>query len=283
MPAHVADEPCRSRELAQAGQQALARARPRVRLQPLVREARRARRARPRAETGLPPKVLKYSIPVANERRDLGRRHDGAQRVAVADRLAQRDDVGHDALRLEAPEVRADAAEADLHLVGDADPARGRARARRRRRGTRRRARPGRRARQRLGEERRGRRPDAASRRAAVDLGEVRAYRGRRRPGASGTGRGRGPAAGRRAWSAASPTPPGPSNLYGLTSISEREVAVVGVVEHEHVARAGVRVRQPQREVVRLGAGVDEEARPTAGRAASRRAGARSSTTASCR
>ncbi len=52
---------------------------------------------------------------------DLGRGHDGAEGVAVPDGLAQRDDVRHDLLRLESPEVRADPPEPHLHLVGDAD------------------------------------------------------------------------------------------------------------------------------------------------------------------
>ena len=40
--------------------------------------------------------------------------------MAVADRFAHRDDVGHHALRLERPHVRTNSAEAELHFVGDA-------------------------------------------------------------------------------------------------------------------------------------------------------------------
>ena len=43
--------------------------------------------------------------------------------MAVAHRLAERDDVGHDAVALEAPHLPAGAAEARLHLVGDEEPA----------------------------------------------------------------------------------------------------------------------------------------------------------------
>ena len=48
-----------------------------------------------------------------------GRSTMPGDRVAVAHRLADRDDVGHDAVALEAPHVLAGAAEAGLHLVGD--------------------------------------------------------------------------------------------------------------------------------------------------------------------
>ncbi|MCY1300096.1 hypothetical protein D9M70_496540 [compost metagenome] len=44
--------------------------------------------------------------------------------MAVTDRLAHGDDIGHDPLRFEGPPMAADAAETDLHLVGDADAAR---------------------------------------------------------------------------------------------------------------------------------------------------------------
>ena len=75
----------------------------------------------------MPPKVLKYSMPLLKTVGDLAGRDHGRQRMAVADRLAHGDDVGHHALRLEGPPMAADAAEADLHLVGDADAARLRA------------------------------------------------------------------------------------------------------------------------------------------------------------
>ena len=48
---------------------------------------------------------------------------NSAQRVSIGDRLAHSDDIGNDAAQLERPEVTADAAEARLHFVGDADAA----------------------------------------------------------------------------------------------------------------------------------------------------------------
>ena len=51
---------------------------------------------------------------------DLRRRDDGRQRGPVADALGQRDDVRNDAMRLEAPEVRAGPTKARLDFVGDA-------------------------------------------------------------------------------------------------------------------------------------------------------------------
>ena len=45
------------------------------------------------------------------------------ERAAVADALGHRDDVGNHALRFEAPEMRARAAKAGLHFVGDAHAA----------------------------------------------------------------------------------------------------------------------------------------------------------------
>ena len=75
------------------------------------------------ARHGLPPNVLKYSMPLAKAAAISRCRDDGGERMPVADRLAHRHDVRHDALRLEAPEAASDAAEADLDLVGDADGA----------------------------------------------------------------------------------------------------------------------------------------------------------------
>ena len=63
--------------------------------------------------------------PLREARRDLPRRHHGPERQPVADPLGHRDDVGHDAVRLKAPVVLARPPEARLHLVGDAEPARG--------------------------------------------------------------------------------------------------------------------------------------------------------------
>src|SRR5258708_15377726 len=56
--------------------------------------------------------------------RDLASGDDGAEREAVADRLAEHEDVRHHALRLEPPEVRTHPAEARLDLVGDAQASR---------------------------------------------------------------------------------------------------------------------------------------------------------------
>ena len=57
--------------------------------------------------------------PVRERAGDRSRRHDGTERMAVADRLAPRDDVRAGALRTERPDIRADAPESDLDLVGD--------------------------------------------------------------------------------------------------------------------------------------------------------------------
>ena len=111
---------------------------------------------------------------------DLRRRDDRAERVAVADRLAHRDDVGHDAVGSKPQKCVADAAEADLHLVGDAHAAGG-AHVRERRREV---AVAGRRS---------GRRSPAATRRrtrpARVRVADASAYARRRRRSARGTGR----------------------------------------------------------------------------------------------
>ena len=47
---------------------------------------------------------------------------DGGEGAAVADAFGHGDDVGNDALELEGPEAPTHAAEADLDLVGNADP-----------------------------------------------------------------------------------------------------------------------------------------------------------------
>src|SRR6266487_688685 len=56
---------------------------------------------------------------------DFGRRHYCGKGMPVADGLAQGDDIGDDALRLEAPEVRANASKTYLHFVCNAAAARG--------------------------------------------------------------------------------------------------------------------------------------------------------------
>uniref|UniRef100_A0A2M3ZMA9 Putative secreted peptide n=1 Tax=Anopheles braziliensis TaxID=58242 RepID=A0A2M3ZMA9_9DIPT len=50
---------------------------------------------------------------------DLGRRHDGPDRVPVPHRFGDRHDVRDDLVRLERPVVRTDAPKPDLHLVRD--------------------------------------------------------------------------------------------------------------------------------------------------------------------
>ena len=49
----------------------------------------------------------------------------GRQRKSVADGFAEDNDVGNNALRLETPEMRAEAAKTDLNFIGDADTAKG--------------------------------------------------------------------------------------------------------------------------------------------------------------
>ena len=108
-PAHVADQRMARRSRAQPDR--AARRRPRARAPAAAPpRPRRARRARPRTTTVLPPNVLKNSIPLSNDAAISRRRHHRAERIAVADRFAQHDDVGDDALRLERVEVRAHAA-----------------------------------------------------------------------------------------------------------------------------------------------------------------------------
>ena len=63
--------------------------------------------------------------PLRQRLRDLRRGDDGGERRAVADALGHGDDVGNHALRFEAPVVRARAAEAGLHFIGDAHAAGG--------------------------------------------------------------------------------------------------------------------------------------------------------------
>ena len=54
------------------------------------------------------------------------------------------------------------------------------------------------------------------------------------------------------------PAPPGPSNLYGLMSTSPLGVAVIRALEDGDVAPAGRGPREPERQLVRLAARVDE-------------------------
>ena len=56
---------------------------------------------------------------------ELPPRHDRRDRIAVAHRLAERDDVRRDAVPRERPELRPEPAVARLHLVRDVEPSRG--------------------------------------------------------------------------------------------------------------------------------------------------------------
>ena len=73
----------------------------------------------------LPPNVLKNSMPLSKLSAMARVVMTAPMRIAVRDRLAEHDDVRHDAVRLERPEVRAQPAEAGLDFVGDADAAGG--------------------------------------------------------------------------------------------------------------------------------------------------------------
>ena len=89
---------------------------------------RRSRRAPPAPaahETGLPPKVLKYSIPVSNERAIAGVVTTAPIGWPLPIGLPSVTMSGTTPCELEAPERVAHATEADLDLVGDADRAGG--------------------------------------------------------------------------------------------------------------------------------------------------------------
>ena len=73
----------------------------------------------------LPPNVLKNSMPLSNDAAISGVVTTAPERIAVADRLPEDDDVGNDALRLEGVEVRPHPAVRRLHFVRDADAAGG--------------------------------------------------------------------------------------------------------------------------------------------------------------
>src|SRR6185503_16593155 len=60
---------------------------------------------------------------VVEARGNLARGDDRAERIAIRNRFPQHDDVGDDALGFEGPEVRAEAPEARLHLIGNAHTA----------------------------------------------------------------------------------------------------------------------------------------------------------------
>ena len=77
------------------------------------------------ADTGLPPNVLKNTVSSANALGDLAAGDDRPDRMAVAHRLAEGDDVGDDPEPLERPHRLARPAVPALDLVGDPQAAGG--------------------------------------------------------------------------------------------------------------------------------------------------------------
>ena len=197
---------------------------------------------------------------VGEGRGDLARGHHGAEREAVPDRLAEDDHVRHDALPLEAPERLAEAAEARLHLVGDRDAA-GRAHVTIRLRQV-----AGREddlagdARQGLREERGEAAPVGLEPvREGADVAGVLRPRLRVVPPVSAPVR-----VGQRSHvhPLLAPPPARPVELVGAHVHERRGVAVVGVLEHDHVLAAGPGAGEPQRQLVGLAARGDEVADP---------------------
>ena len=254
--AHVANDRESIGERAEPRPHALAH-RERVRLQLLV--AHDVEHRDPdRARHGVPAERAEELHPVVERVGDRARRRHGADRVPVAERLAHDDDVGHDALILERPEARAHPPEPRLHFVGDAHaagvshvcvdvgeiprgqyelPANARAR---------------------LGDERSDATPRVLNRpqrvahrrrvsrsgiriarlvRAAIDVGKRRDVHPVRRAAAAG-----------------------PVVLVRADVDERRRVAVIRRLEHDHVAIARVRARQPERQLVRLARRVHEVA-----------------------
>lgn len=68
---------------------------------------------------GISAEGVEVSIPRLELQSDLPVRHDGRDGVAIAHRLAHRDDVGANVIGLEAPHVGSRPGEPHLHLVGD--------------------------------------------------------------------------------------------------------------------------------------------------------------------
>ena len=140
MPCTAPISACRSASSASRVRQVVADL-ARVVLQLLVARWRRAPSARRRTTPGC-RRPRRRSSPGCGSASATSRRGDHrAERMAVAHRLGDGDDVGHHALLLEAPEPVAEPAVADLHLVGDRQPAVRRAPRRTPRRGSRRAAR----------------------------------------------------------------------------------------------------------------------------------------------
>src|SRR6185436_2344644 len=76
-----------------------------------------------RRRHGVPTERVEVLHPVGERLGDRSRRHDRAERMAVADRLAHRHDVRPRPGRTERPRVDPDPPEPDLDLVGDRDRA----------------------------------------------------------------------------------------------------------------------------------------------------------------
>ena len=243
-------------ELLEAGAQRTADA-PGVLLQPLLLEDVQDRQADLARDGAAAHGGEESALPLQRVGDRGGRDHRG-DRVPVAGRLRDRDDVRHHALLLEAPEMRAQAPVADLHLVGDADAA-GSAHVRVGRlqvavgqhdaAGV---------AVQRLADERRGRAADGRELidRVAHRLGVEHPRIGPVRAVGAAVGVGREHRV----------------HALGLRQRAQRVVdgarrhlvgrgrpAVVGVADAEHVAPARRRAREAQREVVGLRSGRDEE------------------------
>ena len=119
--AHVADEIVFSLKRPQLAEEMPADVE-RVRLQPVVDRRAKRREARGASRRAAAERAEELH-PVVEALRDLSRRDDRAHRVSVRDRLAEHDDVRDDVVGIEGPEVRAEPAEACLHLVGDAHAA----------------------------------------------------------------------------------------------------------------------------------------------------------------
>ena len=115
---------CSCRERHDAGRRCAVRLPPRSAAGPPAR-SRRAWRGPRRSREVSPPIELKNDPSRAQLLGDRAGGDDGADRDPVAGALGHRHDVGHDALLLEAPEVVAESSVAHLHLVGDAEAARG--------------------------------------------------------------------------------------------------------------------------------------------------------------
>ena len=187
--------------------------------------------------------------------RDLGRGDHRGQGMAVAGRLAHRDDVGNESLGGKPPELGTHSAEAHLHLVGDHQAAGASNHG-------------GGISEVPVGEHHLSAAPDhrlddhsgnpsARLVDAPADvcrIGTGRVARVAAVLSAVGVGHGSDVRPLGRASSA-------PARMLVVADVDERlRVPVVAVLDSDHVVGSGVRAHEPQREVVGLAAGVDEEA-----------------------